>query len=165
MVRFFEEDYQQISILTRSLRSHSDPEDQIDDFDASNADHRLRGRGYAAIDLGPPASKGSSPSGPAQSLLASLTASGSHILPLRPFAFHVPARQAAVLGTAAHLMDWHSRTKFCAACGSKNVSVDAGWKRTCVPVKEGPKCSVHAGIQNFSFPRLVGPEAVFGDGC
>lgn len=59
------------------------------------------------------------------------------------------------MGTAAHLMDWHSRNKFCPGCGSKNMSVDSGWKRTCAPVAEGgKKCAAHAGIQNYSFPRF-----------
>ncbi|KAI9022701.1 NUDIX hydrolase domain-like protein [Hyaloraphidium curvatum] len=130
-----------------------DPSDVVDDHDPASTDYRLAGRGYLAIDLGPPAGK-DTPSTPAQSLLASLTSKGASIVPLRPFAFHLPSAQASILGTAAHLMDWHSRTKFCAGCGRPNLSVDAGWKRSCAPVPSGPKCPAHAGIQNYSFPRF-----------
>jgi NAD+ diphosphatase len=38
---------------------------------------------------------------------------------------------AAVFGTARHLIDWHARHRFCAACGAASALMRAGWGRRC----------------------------------
>lgn len=51
-------------------------------------------------------------------------------------------------------MDWNARNMFCAACGKRTVSEEAGHKRSCISdPQEETKCISHTGIQNFSYPR------------
>lgn len=61
---------------------------------------------------------------------------------------------------ARSLFDWNARNPFCAQCGSKTLSVNAGTKRTCPPtdmaggtVKERSACASRQGISNICFPR------------
>jgi NAD+ diphosphatase len=39
--------------------------------------------------------------------------------------------EAAILGEARSLLDWHARHRFCAQCGSPTAVTAAGWKRAC----------------------------------
>ena len=43
----------------------------------------------------------------------------------------MPAREAAVFGTARSLLDWHSRNRFCANCGTATAPLRGGWARQC----------------------------------
>ena len=43
----------------------------------------------------------------------------------------LPASEAAVFGTARHLIDWHARHRFCAACGTPTTFFRGGWGRKC----------------------------------
>ncbi|KAH7396211.1 NUDIX hydrolase domain-like protein [Pyrenochaeta sp. MPI-SDFR-AT-0127] len=76
----------------------------------------------------------------------------------------LPAEEAAIYAEARHLLDWNERNPFCASCGYKTLSVNAGFKRTCPPkdiaaqVQEQtpgdrPPCATRTGISNLSFPR------------
>jgi NAD+ diphosphatase len=49
--------------------------------------------------------------------------------------------QSGILGQAKALLDWHSRHRFCSACGAETKSVDAGYRREC------PSC------ETSHFPR------------
>jgi NAD+ diphosphatase len=71
---------------------------------------------------------------------------------------------AAIYAEARHLLDWNARNPFCAACGHKTLSVNAGFKRTCPPKDiahtinaatpgERPPCATRTGISNLCFPR------------
>lgn len=67
---------------------------------------------------------------------------------------------AAVYAQARSLFDWNGRNPFCAQCGQKNLSVNAGTKRTCPPtdsaggvVKERGPCASRQGVSNICFPR------------
>lgn len=68
---------------------------------------------------------------------------------------------AAIYAEARHLLDWNARNPFCASCGYKTMSVNAGFKRTCPPkdiaseVNQGerPPCATRTGISNLCFPR------------
>lgn len=58
------------------------------------------------------------------------------------------------------MLDWNSRVPFCAQCGSKTLSVNAGTKRTCTPtdlaggvLKERAPCASRQGVSNICFPR------------
>jgi NAD+ diphosphatase len=57
------------------------------------------------------------------------------------------ASDAALIGAAKAVVDWHARHGFCAVCGAKTEPASAGWKRTC------PDC----GAEHF--PR-VDPVAI-----
>lgn len=67
---------------------------------------------------------------------------------------------AAVYAQARSMLDWNSRNPFCAQCGSKTLSVNAGGKRTCPPTdlaggtltNRGP-CASRQGVSNICFPR------------
>lgn len=58
------------------------------------------------------------------------------------------------------MIDWNRRIPFCAQCGSKTLSVNAGAKRTCPPtdlaggtLKEREPCASRQGVSNICFPR------------
>lgn len=74
----------------------------------------------------------------------------------------LPAEEAAIYAEARHLLDWNARNPFCASCGYKTLSVNAGFKRTCPPkdiadsvanAGERPPCATRTGISNLCFPR------------
>lgn len=74
----------------------------------------------------------------------------------------LPAQEAAIYAEARHLLDWNARNPFCASCGYKTLSVNAGFKRTCPPKDiaaavtnngERPPCATRTGISNLCFPR------------
>ncbi|EME81987.1 uncharacterized protein MYCFIDRAFT_165186 [Pseudocercospora fijiensis CIRAD86] len=71
---------------------------------------------------------------------------------------------AAIYAEARQLLDWNARNPFCAACGHRTLSVNAGFKRTCPPTDkaaaiegqnsyERPACVTRTGISNLCFPR------------
>lgn len=58
------------------------------------------------------------------------------------------------------MFDWNARNPFCAQCGSKTLSINAGAKRTCPPTdmaggtrKERGSCASRQGVSNICFPR------------
>jgi NAD+ diphosphatase len=51
---------------------------------------------------------------------------------LRPILPLLSPHDAAIVGYARSLMEWHSRNKFCGRCGSPTLIVDGGSKRQCV---------------------------------
>ncbi|KAK0736866.1 NUDIX hydrolase domain-like protein [Apiosordaria backusii] len=69
------------------------------------------------------------------------------------------AGQAAMYGYARALIDWNARTPFCAQCGQRTLSVNAGTKRVCPPtdraagVGERRECATRGTVSNHSFPR------------
>lgn len=75
----------------------------------------------------------------------------------------IEASDAAIYAEARMLLDWNARNPFCAACGHKTMSVNAGFKRTCPPTdkavtaeggsSERPSCVTRKGISNLCFPR------------
>jgi NAD+ diphosphatase len=74
----------------------------------------------------------------------------------------LPAEEAAIYAEARHLLDWNARNPFCASCGYKTLSINAGFKRTCPPkdvaaaitdAGDRPPCVTRTGISNLCFPR------------
>ncbi|KAJ4411601.1 NADH pyrophosphatase [Didymella pomorum] len=70
------------------------------------------------------------------------------------------AEEAAIYAEARHLLDWNARNPFCASCGYRTLSVNAGFKRTCPPKDiaskvdgDRPACATRTGISNLCFPR------------
>ena len=53
-------------------------------------------------------------------------------LDLRAIAANVPAQEAAIAAQARSLIDWHARTRHCAACGAKTVPEQGGSLRRCL---------------------------------
>ena len=47
----------------------------------------------------------------------------------------LPVGEAAILGEARSLIDWHARHRFCAQCGSPTRVTAAGWVRRCPECK------------------------------
>src|SRR5258708_662713 len=70
-------------------------------------------------------------------------ASGAEIAPTpegemldaRTLAPLLPTGEAAILAEARSLIDWHSRHRFCAQCGSPTRVASAGWVRRCPECK------------------------------
>lgn len=50
---------------------------------------------------------------------------------LRQLAMEVPPGDAAILGQARSLIDWHQTHRFCAQCGAPTALSDGGYKREC----------------------------------
>jgi NAD+ diphosphatase len=74
----------------------------------------------------------------------------------RGAAMLLPARDAAIMGQAKALIDWHQRHRFCARCGALTNIADAGYRRHC------DACGAD------HFPRtdpVVIMLATYGDSC
>ena len=63
-------------------------------------------------------------------------------------------------GQAKALLDWNARSPFCAQCGQRTMSVNAGTKRVCPPtdrasgeVRDRLPCATRGTVSNLSFPR------------
>lgn len=65
---------------------------------------------------------------------AALAAAGEPI-DARILAPQLPGVEAAILGEARSLIDWHARHRFCAQCGSPTEVTAAGWVRRCPECK------------------------------
>ncbi|KAK6339403.1 NADH pyrophosphatase [Orbilia javanica] len=63
---------------------------------------------------------------------------------------------AAIYASARTLTNWNVTAPFCAGCGQKTLSVNAGTKRACPPKDAGVetrKCPSREGVHNINFPR------------
>ncbi|EPS37739.1 hypothetical protein H072_8594 [Dactylellina haptotyla CBS 200.50] len=63
---------------------------------------------------------------------------------------------AAIWASARTLTNWNVTAPFCASCGQKTMSVNAGTKRACPPKDQGVErrpCAAREGIHNINFPR------------
>jgi NAD+ diphosphatase len=81
---------------------------------------------------------------------------GAQTLDARALAAILPGGEAAILGEARALLDWHARHRFCARCGAPSLAAMGGWQRRC------PHCKAH------HFPRVdpvVIMLAVNGERC
>ncbi len=79
-----------------------------------------------------------------------------HFREARGAAMFLPLKDAAILGQAKALIDWHQRHGFCARCGSRTESMDGGYRRVC------------AACKAEHFPRtdpVVIMLAIHGDAC
>ncbi len=79
-----------------------------------------------------------------------------HFREARSAAMLMDGRDAAIMGQAKAMIDWHQRHRFCARCGTLTAVADAGYKRIC------PNCSAE------HFPRtdpVVIMLATHGDAC
>jgi NAD+ diphosphatase len=79
-----------------------------------------------------------------------------HFPDARVAASTLPIKDAAIMGQAKAMIDWHNRHGFCANCGTHTDTKDGGWKRVC------PNCNAE------HFPRtdpVVIMLATHGDAC
>jgi NAD+ diphosphatase len=79
-----------------------------------------------------------------------------HFREARQAAMMLDPRDAAIMGQAKAMIDWHQRHGFCARCGTRTTMADAGYKRVC------PNCNAE------HFPRtdpVVIMLATHGDAC
>ena len=79
-----------------------------------------------------------------------------HFRDARAAAATLPIKDAAIMGQAKAMIDWHNRHGFCANCGTRSELADAGWKRYC------------AACKTEHFPRtdpVVIMLGVHGDAC
>jgi NAD+ diphosphatase len=87
---------------------------------------------------------------------ATAIASGAATLDVRALAAEIAGGEAAIIGEARALVDWHARHRFCARCGTPSLPASGGWLRRC------PSCEAH------HFPRVdpvVIMLAINGDRC
>jgi NAD+ diphosphatase len=62
---------------------------------------------------------------------AAPSAAGAATVDVRSLAASVPGGEAAILGEARALVDWHARHRFCARCGTPSEPAAGGWARRC----------------------------------
>ncbi len=55
----------------------------------------------------------------------------AHFPDLRAIAGLLPPGDAAIAAQARHLVDWHTRHRFCPGCGEPTRAKDGGWARGC----------------------------------
>jgi len=115
-----------------------------------------KGQPWFAVDVTPKESVKEK----AEELLERMTSTGLEFSKGR-MNLSLQAEEAAIYAEARHLLDWNERNPFCASCGYKTLSVNAGFKRTCPPkdiaseVNQGERspCATRTGISNLCFPR------------
>ncbi|KAI0784732.1 NUDIX hydrolase domain-like protein [Abortiporus biennis] len=73
---------------------------------------------------------------------------------------HLNQIDSGIFSEARTMVDWNSRIKFCASCGSSLHSLWGGWKRACssllpwIEQKSGEEvCATATGLHNIAFPR------------
>jgi len=54
-----------------------------------------------------------------------------HFREMRGASMLLPAKDTAILGQAKAMVDWHQRHGFCARCGTRTTTAEAGYKRVC----------------------------------
>jgi NAD+ diphosphatase len=112
-----------------------------------------KGTPYFAVDVTPRENVASS----CELLLAAQKEKGFEISKGRMM--DLEASHAAIYAAARQLLDWNARNPYCAGCGHKTMSVNAGFKRTCPSMdvannaSERPPCVTRKGVSNLSFPR------------
>lgn len=116
-----------------------------------------KGQPWFAVDITPTESVKDE----AEKLVEKLTGEGLEFAKGRMHMSLAP-EDAAIYAEARHLLDWNARNPYCASCGYKTMSVNAGFKRTCPPkdiadavanAGERPPCATRTGISNLCFPR------------
>ncbi|KAG6365536.1 hypothetical protein INS49_007147 [Diaporthe citri] len=114
-----------------------------------------KGRPYFAVDITP---KGSAAGG-ANKVIDAVKAKGYSFYQNQRH-MGLGASEAAVYANARSLLDWNTRIPFCASCGCKTLSINAGTKRTCPPtdlaggkLTERADCPSRHGVSNICFPR------------
>ncbi|KAK1756130.1 NUDIX hydrolase domain-like protein [Echria macrotheca] len=115
-----------------------------------------KGSPYFAIDITPRGSFAAA----ANALIAAVQERGYSFHDNSPRHMGLHAGQAATYGQARALMDWNARNPFCAQCGQRTLSVNAGTKRVCPPTDlasgtrvDRKPCATRGTISNLSFPR------------
>ncbi|KAK3375364.1 NUDIX hydrolase domain-like protein [Podospora didyma] len=115
-----------------------------------------KGAPYFAVDVTPTGSTADA----ARALLAAVEGRGFTLHDSSPRHMSLPAGQAATYGHARALLDWNARNPFCAQCGQRTLSVNAGTKRVCPPtdaasgaVTDRLPCATRGTVSNLSFPR------------
>ncbi|KAJ6444799.1 NADH pyrophosphatase [Purpureocillium lavendulum] len=159
-------------IFLGTLEGGAGKEDADADAEFETAKHgNVRGQPFFAVDV--------TPKGPwadaATSLLAQQEAKGMKLqtdarsMTLHAEAVREPlvltqkraAAAASIYAQARSMMDWNARHPFCAGCGTPNLSIEAGYKRTCPPTdrrgtpepQARDDCPTRHGVSNVCFPR------------
>lgn len=68
---------------------------------------------------------------------------------MRPDSFFLSEFDSSCLAQARSVMDWNQRNVFCPACGSKTISEESGYKKTC----SNSDCESRSSVQNYSHVR------------
>ncbi|KAK0709149.1 NUDIX hydrolase domain-like protein [Lasiosphaeria miniovina] len=131
------------------LPSHNDVQDTF-------AYKNFRGTPYFAIDVTPRGTLADA----ANALITAVLEKGFSFHDASPRAMGLEAGQAATYGQARALLDWNARNPFCAQCGQRTLSVNAGTKRVCPPTDKATgaavdrlPCATRGTVSNLSFPR------------
>ncbi|KAI8328609.1 hypothetical protein EDC96DRAFT_452768 [Choanephora cucurbitarum] len=86
-------------------------------------------------------------------LIQELESRGFEFCRTLPRAFSMDKEASSILAQAAAMVDWNTRNAYCSGCGKRTVSVEAGYKRHCVPDNAAQECISHKGVQNITYPR------------
>ncbi|KAK9462215.1 NUDIX hydrolase domain-like protein [Lipomyces oligophaga] len=112
---------------------------------------------YFALDVSPlqPSATSSAYDKALAQLATSITDAGAEFVSIRTN-YVLNYNESAIYAMARSYMDWNLRNPFCAGCGAKTMSVNAGAKRVCPPTDSGkdkPSCPSRGVVTNISFPR------------
>ncbi|KAF5021705.1 hypothetical protein F66182_6262 [Fusarium sp. NRRL 66182] len=126
------------------------------DLISSNEHGDIKGHPYFAVDITPKGAHAEK----AASFLAEQEKKGLS-LDKNPRAMSQSADSAAMYAQARSMIDWNTRSPFCAGCGQPNLSVHAGYKRVCPSTdrRGGSEsasrgdCPTRHGVSNICFPR------------
>jgi len=81
-----------------------------------------------------------------------LLSEGSTFQNVRAAVLSLAQDEAAIVGQALSLLDWHRKCKFCSTCGNKTKPIQGGSKRQCTYIKPGaftPQDTKFCGIEHY----------------
>ncbi|KAK6352584.1 NADH pyrophosphatase [Orbilia blumenaviensis] len=118
-------------------------------------DNKYTGQAYFSLDVTPYPSK--SYASTATSLLLTIKSSyPTHEFKTARKDLNLGNEHAAIYASARSLTNWNVTAPYCAGCGQKTMSVNAGAKRACPALDGGVetrKCGSREGVHNINFPR------------
>ncbi|KAI6778841.1 NADH pyrophosphatase-like protein [Emericellopsis cladophorae] len=113
----------------------------------------VKGQPFFAVDITPrePFTEA------ATALLKDQEAQGASVQ-ASPMKMVLHPESAAIYAQARSMIDWNTRSPFCAGCGQPSLSVHAGYKRVCPPTDAASstprgECLTRQGVSNLCFPR------------
>ena len=69
---------------------------------------------------------------------------------MRSNLFKLNALDQKLVGLGYSMINWNLTNLFCSQCGSRTISLEAGYKRKC----ENLECRTNKSLQNTCYPRL-----------
>ncbi|KAF3912844.1 hypothetical protein AA313_de0203753 [Arthrobotrys entomopaga] len=160
----FDSSVDQPTLIFLGIDEKSTTSSSSDSVVVSSQDGKYTGQAYFCLDVTVRPTLSYAPA--AEQLLTSLTSKyPTHEFRKSRLDLKLIPDHAAIWASARTLTNWNVTAPYCAGCGQKTMSVNAGTKRACPPtdkaaaaggggvVVERRPCPVREGIHNVNFPR------------